>query len=160
MKAPLPPPPQPSSDDEDAHDNTSAAEAQLTMAWQDALSWAKRGDRRSLVEMLRGNHVLDDREVRNFLADLLENKEKRPRGKPAIRPKYTFAINASGDIAWVDERDSERLKIKKWMHDNKTAHCNHAALLEAAAKHFKMDSDRLENIVRRSANAWKRSRST
>jgi hypothetical protein len=46
------------------------------------------------------------------------------------------------------------------MHDNKRAYPSHVALLEAAAKHFKLEQDALENIVRRSSTAWKRTRST
>lgn len=157
-KLPLPGPPL--SDEEEAARDRDAAAAQLSIAWQDALDWAKRGDRRSLVAMLRGEYSLDDVDVRAFLADLLEEKEKRPRGKPARRPQHTFFLDAKGRVSWIDKRDSQHLTIKKWMQDNKKTCRGHRSLLEAAAKHFKMDPDVIENIVRRSSKARAKSRST
>jgi hypothetical protein len=164
MSAKLPRPPMPSvplTDEEEAAHDRAAAEAWMSIAWQDALDWAKRGDRRSLAAMLRGEHSLpDDGDTRAFLADVLEGKEKRPRGKPARRPQNTFFADAKGKVSWIDKRDSQRLTIKKWLHDNKKAHRTHGALLDAAAKHFKMEAEVIENIVRRSSKSWARSRST
>lgn len=164
MSEKLPRSPMPSaplSDEDEIAHNQAAAEAAISIAWQDALDWAKRGDRRSLAAMLRGNHSLhDDREVRLFLADLLEGTEKRPRGKPARKPVHTFHLDAKGTVSWVDKRDSQRLAIKKWLQDNKKTYRTHAALLDAAAKHFKMEAEVIENIVRRSSKSWVRSRST
>lgn len=158
-KLPIPPlPGPPLSDEQEAAHDRDAAEAQISIAWRDALDWAKRGDRRSLAAMLRGEHSLDDMYVRAFLADVLEEKEKRPRGKPTRRPQHTFFVDAKGRVSWIDKRDSQHLTIKKWMQDNKKAHRSHKTLLEAAAKHFKMDPELIENIVRRSSNARAKSR--
>lgn len=160
-KVPTPPPPSPwLSDEEETARDHDAATARVSIAWQEALDWAKRGDRRSLAAMLRGEHLLLDPDVRTFLADVLEDKEKRPRGKPARRPQHTFFVDGKGRVSWIDKRDSQFLTIKKWMHDNKKAHRGHSALLEAAARHFKMDPEVLENIVRRSSKARTKSRST
>ncbi|MFK4522200.1 hypothetical protein ABIF90_000181 [Bradyrhizobium japonicum] len=160
-KLPKPPlPSSPLSDEEEAARDWDAAAAQISIAWQDALDWAKRGDRRSLAAMLRGAHSLDDMDVRAFLAEVLEDKEKRPRGKPSRRPQHTFFVDAKGRVSWVDTRDSQRLTIKKWMKVNKKAHRGHSALLDAAAKHLKMDPEVIENIVRRSSKARAKSRST
>ncbi|MBH5369914.1 hypothetical protein [Bradyrhizobium glycinis] len=162
MSAKVPPPPQSaplSHEEESARDNDAAA-AQISIAWQEALDWAKRGDRRSLAAMLRSEHSLSDEDVRAFLANVLEDKEKRPRGKPARRPQHTFFVDGKGRVSWIDKRDSQFLTIKKWMHDNKKAHRGHSALLEAAARHFKMDPEVLENIVRRSSKSRTKSRST
>ncbi|MCK1402324.1 hypothetical protein IVB45_20715 [Bradyrhizobium sp. 4] len=152
--APKPPPPSvPLSDEEEAARDRDAAAAQLSIAWQDALDWAKRGDRRSLVAMLRGEYSLDDVDVRAFLADVLEEKERRPRGKPARRPMHTFFVDAKGRVSWIDKRDGQHFTIKKWLQENKKAHRGHSALLEAAAKHFKLDPEVIENIARRSSKA-------
>ncbi len=158
MKAPLPPPPQPSSDDEDAHGN-AAAEAQISLAWQDALEWAKRGDLEPLTALLRSeNSLQDDRHVRDFLADVLEGKFKRPRGKPVSRPEMTWWLDPNGQIQFVDRRDVRWLKIKKWVRDNKPVHGE--KIFEAAATHFGMEVEAVHETVRRSSKAWKRSRST
>ncbi|MDN5006152.1 hypothetical protein ACFQZO_35470 [Bradyrhizobium sp. GCM10027634] len=160
-KHPKPPlPSAPLSDEEQAAHDKDAAAAQISIAWQDALDWAKRGDRRSLVAMLRSEHLLDDNDVRSFLADVLEDKEKRPRGKPARRPQHTFFVDAKGRVSWIDKRDSQHFTIKKWMQENKKAHRGHSALLEAAAKHFRLDPEVIENIARRSSKAQAKSRST
>lgn len=168
MVEPLPPPLNVELADEEqmAHDQ-GAHEAQLQLAWHDALDWAKRGDRQSLIEMLRSeNSLQDDKDVRDYLAAFLEGKEKRPRGKPVCRPKYTFALDKGGKVAWVDRRDIERLEIRKWVTDNKKSFSVEFDLLEAAAKHFGLDHKSeevihsIENIVGRSSKAWSRSRSS
>lgn len=153
-------------EEQTAHDR-AAHEAQLQLAWRDALDWAKRGDRRSLVTLLRSEHSLqDDIDVRDYLADVLEGKEKRTRGKPVRRPEYTFASDKGGNVAWVDKRDVERLEIRKWIADNKKLFPVKFDLLEAAAKRFGLDHEseavieRLENMVSRSSKAWSNSRST
>ncbi|MBR0796104.1 hypothetical protein JQ615_11960 [Bradyrhizobium jicamae] len=163
---PLPPPwiGFQSEEEEAAHD-WAAHEAWVSLVWQDALDWAKRGDRRSLVALLRGEYISDhsmvnDMDVRAFLADVLEGTVKRPRGKPAQRPEYTWAIAANGQPAMVDKRDARFLEIKRWLSLNKKSHPDRDSLLEAAAKHFKMDINALEEIARRSSKAWVRSRST
>src|SRR4051794_38388186 len=97
-KLPKPPLPRaPLSDEQEAAHDQAAANAQISIAWQDALDWAKRGDRRSLAAMLRSEHSMDDdKDVRVFLADVLENKVKRPRGKPTLRPERTWGYDALG----------------------------------------------------------------
>lgn len=162
-----PPPPSAELTDEEqtAHDR-AAHEAQLQLAWRDALDWAKRGDRRSLVTLLRGEQQLSERDVLDFLADLVEGKFKWPRGKPAQRPEYTFALDKRGNVAWVDKRDIERLEIRKWVANNKKLFPVKFDLLEATAKHFGLDYEseevieHLANIVGRSSKAWSNSRST
>lgn len=174
MNATLPPPPAtdaPLSAEEEAARDRDAAEAAISIAWQDALDWAKRGDRRSLAAMLRGERSLNDRDVRTFLADLLENKEKRPRGKPARRPEHTFFVDAKGRVSWIDKRDELSLKIREWVKQNRTKFPDLATAYEAAEKEFKYDlkkrnkrtsreaGGRVANIVRRSSKAWKKRRS-
>jgi hypothetical protein len=159
MNLPKPPAPGSWSDEDDQARDQDAAEAQISLAWQDALAWAQRGDLQPLAGLLRSDNSLqDNREVRNFLADLLDGKVKRPRGKPARRPKMTFAIDTRGKIQWIDRRDAERLEIARWMREHKAIHGN--KVYEVAAKHFKINEESLRNMIRRSSNAWKRSRST
>ncbi|WP_438277974.1 hypothetical protein [Nitrobacter sp.] len=146
-----------------AHDQ-AAYEARVQFAWQDALEWAKRGDRRSLVALLRGEQQLSEREVLDFLADLVEGKFKWPRGKPAQRPESTFAMDTNGKIVWVDKRDATVLEMRKWVSENRRSLGN--GVYEAAAKHFGMDSESekviesIATLCRRSINSRVRSRSS
>lgn len=156
-----------SDEEQTAHDR-AAYEAQMQFAWQDALEWAKRGDRRSLVTLLRGEQQLCEREVLDFLADLVEGKFKWPRGKPPQRPEYTFAYTGkpfeSPDrfdprcLKWVDKRDVAVLELRKWIRDNKAAHGHD--IYRAAAKKFGMTAKNAENLDRRSMEARKQKRST
>ena len=150
-----PPAPGPRSDDED-HDATSAG---LTAAWHECLDWAQRGDSKPLAALLRGeNSLQDDRHVRDFLADVLESKFKRPRGKPVQRPEKTFALDSRGKVHFIDKRDLRQIEIKKWIADHKATLGKR--VYEAAAECFEMDIESLIVTVRRSSKARKRPRST
>lgn len=138
-KLPKPPPPSPAlSDEEEAARDRAAGAAQISIAWQDALDWAKRGDRRSLATMLRSEHSLDDeKDVRAFLADVLEKKERRSRGKPASRPDKTFHVDAAGRVSWIDKRDEINLNIRKWVKQHRASFPNLDAAYAAAEIEFK-----------------------
>jgi len=69
--------------------------------WIDALEdLDMRGDRTTLVDLLRSRYPLDD-EAREFLADLIERGVARPAKRPRV-PAYT-----------VSEKQEERLLKKK-----------------------------------------------
>jgi hypothetical protein len=154
-KLPAVPPSHPWSDDDD---NDDAIDAQIQLAWGDALHWAKRGDYELLIAQLRGNSQIA-REVRDFFADLLHNdKIKRSRGKPVKRPDKTFAFDESGQIAMVDKRDVRRLEIRKWVRENKPIHGDN--VYAKAAKQFVLHEESVRDMVSRSSKAWKRRRST
>ncbi len=151
MKKALPAPPLPGPcTDDDSNDGFLDPSPEL-------IEWARRGDMHPLIAQLRGDFPLD-RNVRDFLADWLDGKIKRARGKPVRRPDKTFALDSDGRHLFIDKRDVKRLEIKRWIHENKAAHGK--GVNEAAAKHFDMEIEPLINMMRRSSGAWKRSRST
>ena len=104
MSIPLP---GPYDEDEDDGDDGG-----LAAAWHECLEWAERGDVEHLARMLRSDASLqDDPFVRAFLADVLDGKIKRPRGKPVKRPERAWWINPDGTPAMIDIRDKRRLEI-------------------------------------------------
>jgi hypothetical protein len=154
MAIPTPPAPGPSTDD-DEHDST----VNITAAWHECLDWARRGDVTPLSDLLRGDCPLqDDWHVRTFLADVLDGKFKRPRGKPVRRPEGTFWVDAEGAVSWIDKRDLRRLEIAKWIDENKAVLGKN--VFSSAADHFAIDEESLRTMMRRSSKAWQRSRST
>ena len=135
MSIPLP---GPYDEDEDDGDDGG-----LAAAWHECLEWAERGDVEHLARMLRSDASLqDDPFVRAFLADVLDGKIKRPRGKPVKRPERAWWINPDGTPAMIDIRDKRRLEIVRSIRDNKASH-------EAAAAHFRMHVESVRHLVRR-----------
>jgi hypothetical protein len=133
------------------NDDDVAAEAQIDLAWRDALEWARRGDVVHLAAMLRSDITLfDNDEVRAFLADVLDGKFVRSKGKPIRRPTKTFVVDSAGRPLWADERDRERFEIAKWIHDHRSIYGKQ--IYEAAAKRFELNEETLRNKMRRSKN--------
>ena len=117
-------------------------------AWPDALEWAKRGDRRLLVELLRSDQSLpDNTELRAFLADVVELAQHSGPGKPPTRPELLLHVNAGGGVTLTNDRDIKRLEIKKWIEENRAAFGKR--VFEAAAEHFGIDESALHNLIRR-----------
>lgn len=146
MSTPLPPA-HGSWDDDDV-------DAGIT-GWEQQLEWAERGDLEALIASLRSAQSCSDPHVLTFLADVLDGKIKRPRGKPVKRPNRTWWIDHKGQPQMIDERDKRRLEIKKWIRENKAAHGKR--VFEAAAKQFAMEESSLVDLVRRSMPVRKRS---
>lgn len=137
----------------------SGYEAQVSLAWQDALEWARKGDVQHLAKLLRSDiTLLDDAEVRIFLADVLEKKHAFPRGRQVRRPEKVFGYDASGQIAMVATQHAKMLGIRKWVSENQTALGD--SVYEEAANYFNVRIETVENAVRRSARAWNKIRST
>jgi hypothetical protein len=123
--------------------------------WEQQLEWAERGDLMPLIASLRSAQSCSDPHVLTFLADVLDGKIKRPRGKPVKRPNRTWWIDHKGQPQMIDERDKRRLEIKKWIREHKAEHGKRVH--EAAAKQFGMEESTLVDLVRRSMPARKRS---
>lgn len=141
--------------DSDHDFEDSGYEAQVSLAWQDALEWACKGDVPHLAKLLRSDvTLLDNAEVRGFLADVLEKKHAFPRGRQVRRPEKTFGYDASGQIAMIATQHVQKLGIRKWVRENRAALGDR--VYDEAANHFKVRIETIENAVRRSANAWNR----
>ncbi len=110
--------------------------------WEEQLEWAERGDLMPLIASLRSAQSCSDPHVLTFLADVLDGKIKRPRGKPVKRPNRTWWIDSNGRPQMIDERDKRHLEIKKWIRE-------HKATPAEAAKHFKMHENSLRALVNR-----------
>lgn len=145
--------------DSDHDYDESGYEAQVSLAWQDALEWARKGDVPHLARLLRSDiALLDNTEVRGFLADVLEKKHAFPRGRQERRPEKTFGYDASGQLAMIATQHTQKLGIRKWVSENRTALGDR--VYDEAANHFNVRIESVENAVRRSANAWKKPGST
>jgi hypothetical protein len=148
-----------SGKEESAHD-AAALEAQMSLAWRDALEWAKKGDREHLLKMLRTESQLNERDVLDYLAEILEKAKRSRRGHPPTRPQRTWAIVADDLPVFVDERDLPLLEKKKWLEENKHLYSSLKALNKAASERFNVVEPTIENAKRRSRNAMAKSRST
>jgi hypothetical protein len=136
----------------DADIDNASHEAQIQLAWEDALHWAKLGDYELLIARLRGDLPIAA-EVRAFFVDLLAGKVRRPRGKPVKRPDWAFAIDENDRIVTIDKRHARLLAIRRWVRANKTMYGKD--VLDAAAKHFNVRRETIEHAVRRSSKALK-----
>jgi hypothetical protein len=80
-------------------------------AWMEESFWAQRGQLRPLIKSLRAGKAIPanaEFEIREFLADFLAGKIKRPRKRPPPYSRGNFGIvgprGAPNDLAWVKDR--------------------------------------------------------
>jgi hypothetical protein len=145
-------PPLPGPYDEDDEHDTG-----LT-GWEEQLEWAERGDLMPLIASLRSAQSCGNPNVLTFLADVLDGKIKRPRGKPVKRPNRTWWIDSNGRPQMIDERDKRRYQIARWIREHKAEHGKR--VFEAAATQFGIEENALVDMMRRSLKAIKKKRST
>lgn len=90
------PGPADASDDDDIDTSPSG------LAWRNEVGWAKLGQFKLLIDSLRAGKLIaaEDQEVREFLAEFLAGKIKRPEGKPPDYEDWTFGI-LDGEITII-----------------------------------------------------------
>jgi hypothetical protein len=147
------PTPQAHTDDFDEAADRAAYEAQVNLAWHDALEWVRGGGEYApLVTLLRGDFPLQDiRELRDFLADVLEKKVKRGRGRPKEQFSRSWAIGDDGVPMMVNVRENTTSEIQRYLRSTKPVLGKKAAVAAAADK-FKRIPETIENALNRESS--------
>ncbi|QDM32185.1 hypothetical protein FNL55_13185 [Tardiphaga sp. vice352] len=146
--------PQPLTDDEAAeldylYENYEADHREGQ--WADALEWARKGDFAPLVECLRRTDFpLDHPDVRNWLADGLADRFKKPR-RVKKRPKFAIFEDASGRRFYLDQRHLKIFEAMKLYAQLVPSLGEDAALKSAKGS---MTSEELHQHLRRPRSRW------
>jgi hypothetical protein len=152
-----PPLPQPLTDDE-AADLDYLWENYEADEWQSALEWARKGDFDPLAECLRSNLAAppDPMAVRNFLADVLEGKFKKPRNSRAKRnSKRVLFEDAKGRRFYIDKRYLEQATaIKRVRELQAQRRISQAKAIEIAATKLGIDEATLAEYLRNPRPQW------
>ncbi|MBN8963027.1 MAG: hypothetical protein J0H71_17985 [Rhizobiales bacterium] len=132
--------------------------------WVEALNWARKGDFAPLVECLRLNLVAppDPMAVRNFLADVLEGKFKKPRNSKAKRDsEHVQFKDANGRRFFIDKRHvKQATAIKRVREVQTTRRVKQAKAIEIVAAELQLDEMKIAEYLRNPRPEWGLSRPT
>ncbi|WP_439925589.1 hypothetical protein [Nitrobacter sp. JJSN] len=127
--------------------------------WQSALDWAKKGDFASLAQCLRyeaSGPPADPLAVRNFLADVLEGKFKKPRNSKAKRyPERVMFVDAAGRRLQIEKRYlKQATAIKRVRELRASRRLKQAKAVEIVALEMGLDEEKVAGYVQNPRREW------
>jgi len=143
-----PQPPAPDDTDWEAED-----ESYVWHQWEFALDWAHKGDYRPLAELLGGDLPLNNRSVRDWLADGLVRGLKKPL-KVKKRPDYV-SFEMDGKHFHIDKRDLKRFEAMRRVKELQAGGIGkEAAIDRVASEHGIEDAETLKRWLDRTREHW------